>query len=88
MGDYRCKVSNKPSMRVTGILAARRWPIFLQCDNKLQKTPHCCAVQLTAFTVYAKAKEGKPVEEAKCAPIIRNTSKYGKPGAEVNAAKR
>jgi hypothetical protein len=34
--------------------------------------------------VYAKAKEGKPVEEANCAPIIRNPSKYGKSGAEVN----
>jgi len=57
--------------RVIGILTTGPKPIFLQCDNKLQKHRESGSRTLTAPQIHARAKEGKPIYVANSGPIIR-----------------
>ncbi|MCU1748374.1 hypothetical protein [Pseudomonas sp. 6D_7.1_Bac1] len=57
--------------RVIGILTTGPKPIFLQCDNKLQKHRETRPSTLTALEVYARAKDSEPIYVANSGPIIR-----------------
>ncbi|MCK9797609.1 hypothetical protein M1B34_07655 [Pseudomonas sp. MAFF 302030] len=61
-----------------GILTRGRKPIFLQCDNKLQKHRESQANALTALQVYARAKDSEPIYAANCGPIIGKAFYSGK----------
>ncbi|VVP00402.1 hypothetical protein PS874_02659 [Pseudomonas fluorescens] len=56
--------------RVIGILTIGPKPIFLQCDNKLQKHRESRLGALTALQFHAREKDGKPIRVANCGPII------------------
>jgi hypothetical protein len=56
--------------RVIGILTTGPKPIFLQCDNKLQKHRECRSGTLTALQFHARAKDSEPIYIANCGPII------------------
>jgi hypothetical protein len=56
--------------RVIGILTTGRKPIFLQCDNKLQKHRESRLGTLTALQFHARAKDIEPIYVANCGPII------------------
>jgi hypothetical protein len=57
--------------RVIGILTTGPKPIFLQCDNKLQKHRESCSSALTAPQIHARATEREPIIAANSGPIIR-----------------
>jgi hypothetical protein len=56
--------------RVIGILTTGPKPIFLQCDNKLQKHRESGLGALTALQFHARAKDSEPIIVANCGPII------------------
>jgi len=56
--------------RVIGILTTGPKPIFLQCDNKLQKHRESRLGTLTALQNHARAKDSEPINTANCGPII------------------
>jgi hypothetical protein len=55
---------------VIGILTTGPKPIFLQCDNKLQKHRESRLSALTALQIHARAKDSEPIIAANCGPII------------------
>jgi len=64
--------------RVIGILTTGFKPLFLQCDNNLQKHRESGSSTLTVPVFYAETKDIKPVDTANSGPIIRKPFYSGK----------
>ncbi|WP_141233955.1 hypothetical protein [Pseudomonas sp. Irchel 3E20] len=61
-----------------GILTTGTQPIFLQCDNNLQKHRENWPSSLTALLFCARAKDIEPIYAANSGPIIRKPFYSGK----------